>query len=73
MSRVILAVVALLTLLARPTLAQPHHTMPVVVQADRVLIGTEFMPRRLVDLALEAGGKDNVTVILGHYRIPGAV
>lgn len=24
----------------------------------------------LVDLALEAGGKDNVTVILGRYRIP---
>ncbi len=26
--------------------------------------------RRLVDLALEAGGKDNVTVVLGRYRIP---
>jgi len=26
--------------------------------------------RRLVDLALEAGGKDNVTVALGRYRIP---
>jgi protein phosphatase len=24
----------------------------------------------LVDLALEAGGKDNVTVVLGHYRMP---
>jgi protein phosphatase len=24
----------------------------------------------LVDLALEAGGKDNVTVVLGHYSIP---
>jgi protein phosphatase len=26
--------------------------------------------RRLVDLALEAGGKDNVTVVLGRYRMP---
>ncbi len=26
--------------------------------------------RRLVDLALEAGGKDNVTVVLGRYRLP---
>ncbi len=26
--------------------------------------------RRLVDLALENGGKDNVTVVLGRYRIP---
>lgn len=26
--------------------------------------------RRLVDLALEARGKDNVTVVLGRYRIP---
>lgn len=28
--------------------------------------------RRLVDLALEGGGKDNVTVVLGRYRIPSA-
>ncbi|MFY9552766.1 MAG: protein phosphatase 2C domain-containing protein [Thermoanaerobaculia bacterium] len=28
--------------------------------------------RRLLDLALEAGGKDNVTVVLGRYRIPEA-
>jgi serine/threonine protein phosphatase PrpC len=28
--------------------------------------------RRLVDLALEAGGKDNVTVVLAGYRIPDA-
>jgi serine/threonine protein phosphatase PrpC len=28
--------------------------------------------RRLVDLALEAGGKDNVTVVLSRYRIPPA-
>ena len=27
--------------------------------------------QRLVDLALEAGGKDNVTVIVAGYRIPG--
>jgi serine/threonine protein phosphatase PrpC len=26
--------------------------------------------RRLVELALEAGGKDNVTVVVGGYRIP---
>jgi PPM family protein phosphatase len=26
--------------------------------------------RKLVDLALEAGGRDNVTVVLGRYRIP---
>jgi protein phosphatase len=26
--------------------------------------------RKLVDLALEAGGKDNVTVVLARYRIP---
>jgi protein phosphatase len=26
--------------------------------------------RRLVDLALEEGGKDNVTVVLGRYKIP---
>jgi protein phosphatase len=26
--------------------------------------------QRLVDLALEAGGKDNVTVVLGRYRMP---
>jgi protein phosphatase len=28
--------------------------------------------RRLIDLALDAGGKDNVTVVLGRYRIPNA-
>ena len=28
--------------------------------------------RRLLDLALENGGKDNVTVVLGRYRIPQA-
>ncbi len=28
--------------------------------------------RRLVDLALQAGGKDNITVVLGRYRIPQA-
>jgi serine/threonine protein phosphatase PrpC len=28
--------------------------------------------RQLVDLALAAGGKDNVTVIVGRYRIPDA-
>ena len=28
--------------------------------------------QRLVDLALEGGGKDNVTVALGRYRIPDA-
>jgi protein phosphatase len=27
----------------------------------------------LVDLALQAGGKDNVTVVLARYRIPGSV
>ncbi len=26
--------------------------------------------QRLVDIALEAGGKDNVTVVLGRYRMP---
>jgi len=26
--------------------------------------------RRLVDVALEAGGKDNVTVVVARYRIP---
>jgi PPM family protein phosphatase len=26
--------------------------------------------RKLVDLALEAGGKDNVTVVLARYRLP---
>ena len=26
--------------------------------------------QRLIDLALEAGGKDNVTVVLGRYRMP---
>ena len=29
--------------------------------------------QELVDLALEAGGKDNVTVVLGRYRIPATV
>jgi len=29
--------------------------------------------RRLIELALEAGGKDNVTVALGRYRIPASV
>jgi protein phosphatase len=28
--------------------------------------------RRLVDLALAAGGEDNVTVVLARYRIPEA-
>jgi protein phosphatase len=27
----------------------------------------------LIDLALEAGGKDNVTVVVARYRIPGSV
>jgi serine/threonine protein phosphatase PrpC len=26
--------------------------------------------RSLIDLALEGGGKDNVTVVLGRYHIP---
>jgi serine/threonine protein phosphatase PrpC len=26
--------------------------------------------RRLVDIALEAGGKDNVTVVVARYTIP---
>ena len=34
--------------------------------------GSAAVCRRLVDLALEAGGKDNVTVVLGRYRIPQA-
>jgi serine/threonine protein phosphatase PrpC len=28
---------------------------------------------KLVDLALEGGGKDNITVVLARYRIPGSV
>ena len=28
--------------------------------------------RKLVDLALEGGGKDNVTVVVARYRLPGA-
>jgi protein phosphatase len=39
----------------------------------RVLAGTESSDeacRRLVDLALENGGKDNVTVVLARYSIP---
>jgi serine/threonine protein phosphatase PrpC len=38
-----------------------------------VLAGTESSEeacRRLVDLALENGGKDNVTVVLARYSIP---
>ena len=34
--------------------------------------GSAAVCRRLVDLALEAGGKDNVTVVLGRYRVPQA-
>jgi serine/threonine protein phosphatase PrpC len=45
--------------------------------ADPAIAGVLAVPRPaaetcrlLVDLALEAGGKDNVTVVLGRYRIP---
>jgi protein phosphatase len=41
----------------------------------RVLAGSESSEaacRRLVDLALENGGKDNVTVVLARYSIPEA-
>jgi len=34
--------------------------------------GSAAVCQRLVDLALEAGGKDNVTVVLGRYRVPQA-
>jgi protein phosphatase len=39
----------------------------------RALAGSESSDeacRRLVDLALENGGKDNVTVVLARYSIP---
>jgi len=42
-------------------------------EIERILSGTKSSAegcRRLVDYALEAGGKDNVTVVLAHYRIP---
>lgn len=41
----------------------------------RVLGGTPSSVaacRELLDLALEAGGRDNVTIVLGRYRIPPA-
>jgi hypothetical protein len=44
-----LALGASVSLVSAPVLAQAHHGMPVVVQADRVLIGSEFV-RRCVDL-----------------------
>jgi len=34
-----------LTLLAATVSAQPHDTLPITVQADRVTIGAEFVPR----------------------------
>ena len=33
---------------------------------------SEAACRKLVDLALENGGEDNVTVVLARYRIPPA-
>jgi serine/threonine protein phosphatase PrpC len=44
----------------------------VIARELRAPGGSAEVCRRLVDLALEAGGKDNVTVVLGRYRIPQA-
>src|SRR5262245_44677645 len=44
-----LALGASLSLLAAPVIAQSHHGMPVVAQADRILIGSDFL-RRCGDL-----------------------
>src|SRR5262249_46793038 len=45
----------------------PEETIAKVLAAEK---SSADACRRLVDLALEAGGKDNVTVIVGRYRIP---
>ena len=44
-----------------------------IVEVLRCADTAENACRTLVDLALEAGGKDNVTVVLGRYHIPEEV
>jgi len=45
----------------------PDETIARILSAQGPAAGA---CRQLVDFALEAGGKDNVTVVLGRYRIP---
>jgi protein phosphatase len=42
-----------------------------IAEALRKAGSSEKVCRKLVDLALEGGGEDNVTVVLARYRIPG--
>jgi serine/threonine protein phosphatase PrpC len=48
----------------------PEETIAKVLASEK---SSADSCQRLLDLALEAGGKDNVTVVLGRYRIPDAV
>jgi serine/threonine protein phosphatase PrpC len=43
---------------------------PTIAQVLRGSTTAESATRELVDMALEQGGTDNVTVIVARYRVP---